>query len=174
MKKSFWIWELFGFAFTSLMGTLLHFLYDWLGGAIWIAPFSGVNESTFEHMKLIFWPSLIYALFQSIFFREQKNFWCVKIRGILVALALIPILFYAYNGVIGRSGAFINIAIFFIAAAISYIYEYRAFKKGKCLSRSPKLSIFILICIAALFVIFTFHTPHLEIFRDPISGSYGI
>ena len=51
MRSSVWLWKLVGFAFTSLFGTLLHFLYEWLGEPLWITPFSGVNESTFEHMK---------------------------------------------------------------------------------------------------------------------------
>ena len=174
MKRSVWIWELFGFSVTSLLGTVLHFLYDWLGGALWIAPFSGVNESTFEHMKLFFWPAFIYAIFQSLFFREYKGFWCVKVRSILIGLSLIPLLFYTYNGVIGKSPDFINIAIFFIAAASAYIYEYRALKGEKCAGRSPKLSLFLLVFIAALFVIFTFYPPHLAIFKDPISRGYGI
>ena len=46
MNRSIRLWQLFGFGVTALGGTLLHFLYDWLGEAVWIAPFSGVNEST--------------------------------------------------------------------------------------------------------------------------------
>ena len=75
MKHSFGISELLGFAVTSLLGTVLHFLYDLLGGALWIAPFSGVNESTWEHMKLLFWPMLLFAAVQSLFFRERDDFW---------------------------------------------------------------------------------------------------
>ena len=75
MKRSIGLWQLMGFAVTSLLGTVLHFLYDWLGGAVWVAPFSGVNESTWEHMKLLFWPMLFYATVQSFFFRERQDFW---------------------------------------------------------------------------------------------------
>ena len=105
MKRSIGLWQLMGFAVTSLGGTLLHFLYDLTGEAVLVAPFSGVNESTWEHMKLLFWPMLLFAIVQSRFFSDRKNFWCVKLRGILLGLALIPILFYTYNGVIGRSPA---------------------------------------------------------------------
>ena len=74
MKKTVWLWQLFGFAFTALGGTLLHFLYDFTG-ALWAAPFSGVNESTWEHMKLLYWPMFIYAIVQSFFFKDYENFW---------------------------------------------------------------------------------------------------
>ncbi len=174
MKRSIGLWQLFGFAFTSLCGTLLHFLYDWTGGSAWIAPFSGVNESTFEHMKLLFWPMLLYAIAQSLFFRENASFWCIKLRGILLGLGLIPVLFYTYNGVIGKSPDFINIAIFFLSAAIAYAYETRALSSESTPCRSPKSAILILCAIGLLFVLFTFCTPTLAIFRDPITGTYGI
>ena len=174
MKRSIGIWQLLGFAVTSLGGTILHFLYDWLGQAVWVAPFSGVNESTWEHMKLLFWPMFIFAIVQSFFFKERKDFWCVKLRGILLGLILIPVIFYTYNGVINKSPDWINIAIFFISAAIAYIYQTRLFKTEKTRCGSPKAAFAALVVIALLFVVFTFATPELGIFRDPLTGSYGI
>ena len=159
-----------GFAVTSLGGTVLHFLYDWLGGAIWIAPFSGINESTWEHMKLLFWPMFLYALLQSFFFKDRKDFWCIKLRGIILGLLLIPVIFYTYNGVIGVSPDWINIAIFFISAAIAYIYETRQFKKESTGCNNSGLALGILCVIALMFVIFTFVTPDLGIFKDPLTG----
>jgi hypothetical protein len=174
MKKSIGLWQLLGFAVTSLGGTILHFLYDWLGEAVWIAPFSGVNESTWEHMKLLFWPLLLFAIVQSFFFKNRENFWCVKLRGILLGLSLIPILFYTYNGVIGKSPDWINIAIFFISAAAAYIYEARLFHKDQLRCKFPKLAWAVLSAIALLFILFTFRTPEIGIFRDPLTGTYGI
>ena len=174
MKKSVWAWQLWGLAITSLSGTLLHFLYDWTGGALLVAPFSGVNESTWEHMKLLFWPMLVFAIIESFFLRERKDFWCVKLRGTLSGLILIPVLFYTYNGVIGKSPDWINIAIFFISAALAYLYEWWLFKKGKIECKKPKLALATLILIAAMFVVFTFKTPEIGIFKDPITGTYGI
>ena len=174
MKRSIKLWQLMGFSVTSLGGTLLHFLYDWLGKTPWIAPFSGVNESTWEHMKLLFWPMLIFAAVQSFFFKDRADFWCVKLRGILLGLALIPVLFYTYNGVIGRSPDWINIVIFFVSAAIAYLYETRLFllEKARCIS--PKLAIGVLGAIALAFGVFTFATPEIAIFKDPLTGTYGI
>lgn len=174
MKRTVWLWQLFGFAATSLLGTVLHFLYDWLGGPLWIAPFSGVNESTWEHMKLLFWPMLIYTVFQSFFFRDREDFLCVKLRGTVLGIVLIPILFYTYNGVVGKSPDWINIAIFFIAAAIAYIYESVLFYKAQTRCKNPLAAFALLFDIAFLFVLFTFVTPEIGIFKDPLTGSYGI
>jgi hypothetical protein len=174
MKRSIGLWQFFGFGITSLGGTILHFLYDWLGEASWIAPFSGVNESTWEHMKLLFWPMLFYAIAQRFLFREREDFWCIKLRGILLGLAVIPILFYTYNGVIGRFPDWINITIFFISAAVAYIYETRLFNSGHLRCRSPRVAIGTLAVIALLFTVFTFATPEIGLFRDPLTGTYGI
>ena len=174
MKRSIRLWQLLGFAVTSLGGTLLHFLYDWLGGAVWVAPFSGVNESTWEHMKLLFWPTFIFAVVQSFFFKEREDFWCIKLRGTLTGLSLIPVLFYTYNGVIGKSPDWLNIAIFFISAAVAYLHETRLFKSGKVPCRSSKLALVALCAIALLFVVFTFRTPRIGIFKDPLTGGFGI
>ena len=53
------LWQKIGFFFTVVFGVLLHFLYEWSYNSVWIAPFSGVNESTWEHMKLLFFPMFI-------------------------------------------------------------------------------------------------------------------
>ena len=174
MKRSIGLWQLMGFAVTSLGGTILHFLYDWLGKAVWIAPLSGVNESTWEHMKLLFWPMFIFAIVQSFFFKDREGFWCVKLRGILLGIILIPLLFYTYNGVIGKSPDWINIAIFFLSAAIAFLYETLLFRSGKIRPIAPKWALTTLSVIALLFVVFTFLTPEIAIFKDPLTGTYGI
>ena len=174
MMGSVGLWQLAGFAVTSLGGTLLHFLYEWLGGAVWAAPFSGVNESTWEHMKLLFWPMLIFALVQSRPFRDREDFWQVKLKGILIGLLLIPVIFYTYNGSVGRSPDWLNIAIFFIAAAVAYIYEARELSKTAATRKSSKIALLLLLAIALSFVLFTFRTPDIGIFRDPLTGGLGM
>lgn len=174
MDRSVGAFQFFGFAVTSLAGTLLHFLYEWLNGAVWIAPFSGVNESTWEHMKLLFWPMLMFAAIESFFFRGRDDFWCVKLRGILLGLTLIPTLFYTYNGILGCSPAWINIAIFFISAAAAYVYETRLFKAKTLSCRRPRMALAALGVLAIMFLLFTFKTPEIGIFRDPLTGTYGI
>ena len=174
MKKSIGIAQWIGFGAAAAGGTLLHFLYDWLGESPLAAPFSGVNESTWEHMKLLFWPAFIYAICQSFFYRDRTDFWCVKLRGILLGLALSPIIFYTYNGVVGKSPDWLNISIFFISAAAMYIYETRLFNAEKLRCKHPRLAFLSLCLIGSLFILFTIRTPELGIFLDPIAGTYGI
>ncbi len=174
MKKNIILWQFLGFVIVSILGVLLHFLFDWTG-AILTAPFSAVNEATWEHMKLIFFPMLLVAVFQYSFFgREYDSFWCIKLRGTLIGLTLIPALFYTLRGVFGTTPDWINIAIFFVSAAMAFIYETKQLQKGGIPCRGNKLSIFILCLIAVMFGVFTFITPEIPLFQNPIDGSFGI
>ena len=173
-KRNLSLWQFVGFSVVSLLGTLLHFLYDFSGEKWWTALISGVNESTWEHMKLLFVPLFFFGLVEYFFFPEYKNFWCVKLKGTLLGLALFPVIFYTYQGVLGKNVDAINILIFFISAAVAYLYEAYLFRTESLSCKSPKRAITILCVIAFCFVLFTFITPMLGIFEDPITGVYGI
>ena len=174
MKQRSVLWQWAGFAVATFGGTLLHFLYDWTGRSILATPFSGVNESTWEHMKLLYWPLFLFALVQRPFFRNQENYWCVKLAEILLGLVLIPVLFYTYNGVFGKSPDWINIAIFYISAALVFLFEWWAFKKDWLQCRYPRLAFAVICLLGVLFVVFTFMPPQIPLFRDPLSENYGI
>ncbi len=174
MNRSIPLWQFWGFAFASLGGTLLHFLYEWTNGSLLAAPFSGVNESTWEHMKLLFFPMFLFALVQSRFFRDREDFWCIKLTGTLYGLVLIPILFYTYNGAFGRSPDWLNITIFFVSAAAGYLLENRRFRQENVRCPFPKLAFALLCLIGAAFVLFTFVPPEIPLFADPVTGTYGI
>ena len=115
MKLSINKWCALGFLFTVGVGTLLHFVYEWSGKMALVAPFSNVNESTWEHMKLLFYPAFLFAIIQSFFFEPRKDYWFIKLKGTLLGLVLIPVIFYLFNGIIGESNDVINIAIFVIS-----------------------------------------------------------
>ena len=112
MKKPSYWWQIFGFLFASAAGTLLHFVYEWSGKSVLAAPISGVNESTWEHMKLLFVPMLLYAVVQS-FFVKDASYWCAKALGSLSGLMAIPVLYYTLNGALGKTSARVN--MFFLA-----------------------------------------------------------
>lgn len=174
MKQNLSLWQFGGFALTSLGGTWLHFLYNWTNQSVLVAPFSAVNESTWEHMKLIYFPLFVFALIQSRFFKECKNFWCIKLVGILTGLILIPVLFYTYNGAFGKTLDWINITIFFLSTAIVFLLETQLFKKNSLPCRLPKLAFTIICLIGVLFVVFTFFTPKIPLFQNPLTGTYSI
>ena len=50
------------FIIIAAIGALLHFTYEWSNNNSLIATFSTVNESTWEHLKLAFFPILIFGI----------------------------------------------------------------------------------------------------------------
>ena len=102
MGKKLRRWEFFGWIGVGLLGPWLHFAYDWSGGNRIIAAFSAVNESIWEHMKILFWPLLLLAAAElPVFVKHYRNFLAIKATAIISALALIPVLYYTYAGDLG-------------------------------------------------------------------------
>lgn len=131
MKRELRRWEIVGFIATGLFGTLLHFVYEWTGGNRVIAVFSAVNESTWEHMKLLFIPFLVFTVVEFIVFSEAfRNFFAVKAASILLGLVSIPALFYTLTGMLGKLPDWVNITIFFLADALLYFVSYRLLTDG--------------------------------------------
>lgn len=174
MKRNLYLWQFTGFVMTVLGGTLLHFLYGLTNESILAAPFSAVNESTWEHMKLMYFPLFVFALIQSRFFRGYKCFWYIKLIGITTGLVMIPVLFYTYNGAFGKSPDWLNMTIFFFSAAIVFILETLLFKKDTLRCQKPWIPFAVICLIGALFVLFTFITPRIPLFQNPLTALYGL
>ena len=172
--KYLYFWQLIGFVFTVFLGVVLHFAFEWSNEALILAPFSAVNESVWEHMKILFFPMLIYSFFQGFFFEKYPNYWSIKLKVILVGIILIPGLYYLYNGAIGNSPDWLNILIFVISAAIAYIYENKLFRENKKSRINKKESIILIVTIMILFILFTFAPIELNIFKDPTTNTYGL
>ena len=105
--------------------------------------------------------------------KEYESYWCVKLAGTVMGLVSIPVIFYTLNGVFGKTPDWINITIFFIAAALVFWFENYLFKKNIKCKVSSRLCLGILLAIGGLFMLFTFKTPEIGVFRDPLTGGYG-
>ena len=172
MKRSLPVWQMWGFLFTAAAGTLLHFLYDWIK-TIPVALISGVNESIWEHMKLLYVPMLLFALIQRRFF-PGEGFWQSKLLGFLLGLGLIPVIYYTYTGSLGVSADWFNIAIFFLAAAAVFRTEIWLMRRKKRWRFSGRVALALVLLLGALFVIFTFLPPRVPLFQDPVTKQYGL
>lgn len=174
MKRSVPLWQMAGFVFTGILGTFLHFLFDLTSGNVIAALFSAVNESIWEHMKLLFYPMLLFALIEYFAWgKEVQGFWNGKLQGILLGLALIPVLYYTYTGILGVSADWFNIAIFFIAAGVAYWRETKLFQKGITPRLPSYLAAGIVAGIGIGFTVLTFFPLPIPLFQDPLSGTYG-
>ena len=174
MKKSVFYWQVAGALFTIALGVLLHFLFDMTNQNMIVALFSAVNESIWEHLKLLFYPMFLFAFFESKFLeQEYEQFWYVKLKGILIGLFLIPFFYYTYTGALGVTADGVNIVNYVVTVGLVFLIETRMLQRGGRYSCRPEIAFIVLCIIALVFAVFTFATPKIPIFKDPITGTYG-
>lgn len=153
-----------GILFVLFVGTLSHFLYEWTGRNVIVGLFVPVNESVWEHMKLLFFPMLLYSA--GMAFKLKASFPCVVFAlcfGILIGTACIPVFFYVYTFILGTNVFVLDLAIFLFGTVIAFLTAY-------LLTRSCRFSAYtgllcVLVCILFLcFAVFTYYPPDLAVF----------
>lgn len=169
------LWELAEMCFVIITGCLLHFIYDWSKGFKPLALISAVNESTWEHLKIAFWPALIFSIFEYLPLSNiANNIIISKAAYLLVIPISIVILFYSYTAIIGRNFLIVDISIFVISIFFGQIISFNLLIMNQLPSYLTVLSIFIIVILTIQFSLFTFFPPKLTIFKDPVKGGYGI
>lgn len=163
-------WEIASFLFVAAVGTLLHFTYAWSGENVVAGIFSAVSESTWEHLKLLFMPALLFSVVETFMLGKYSN--CVlgiKAEAVLLGMALIVISYYTYSGVLGRNIMWVDIALFYIGDLAMTLYSYMRLKKAFFQKQTCGWlwGIVIWIGIFVLFAVFTYTPPELGIFAKP-------
>lgn len=156
-----------GILFTLITGTVSHFIYEWSGNNFLLGFFFPVNESTWEHMKLCFFPMLLYSFFMN---RKLKpDYPCITSAlscGILCGTFLIPMIFYTYSGILGRNLLPLDIATFALSVLAGFRSIYRL--SLSCLADSHTVSLKLLAAVLAVcFFVFTYLPPDIGIFSTP-------
>ncbi len=174
-KRNAFIYELLGMIFIIIFGSILHFTFELSSHQPVVGVFSAVNESVWEHLKLGFWPALVYAVIEYRYLKKStNNFLSAKTVGIYLIPIIITVLFYSYTAILGESVLVIDILTFVIAVIIGQLASYRLLTYSKLSENLNKISLVALVVLGVAFVLFTFYPPHLPLFRDPVTGEYGI
>lgn len=177
-KRKIRKFHLWGLLFTVIAGTLLHFVYDWSGGNTVAALFGAFNESTWEHLKLLFWPFIFFSILECFAYgKNMPGFLPAKIISICLGMLTIPVLFYTYTCILGNHISIIDIAIFLIGAMVTWLCSYRLLTSERFQNNAGSARMVALMILAVLmicFAYFTFQPPECELFRDPITGGYGL
>lgn len=160
-------YALVGFLFVSILGTLLHFVYDLTGEAVVAGIFCPINESTWEHMKLLFFPTILFGFLVFKTLREEMPFpFSSLAAGLTAGLIFIPILFYTYSGILGHTLLPVDIAIFYISVLITFYIFYKNALTG-AYEKWKYLLYLVLVLFLTGFILFTFVTPNWGIFTAP-------
>ena len=166
-------WQIITVIFCLILGILFHFTYEWSGENIIVGIFSAVNESTWEHLKLVYYPMLLMAIIgYFILGKNNKNYWMDQTVGIISAMIFIIVFFYTYTGVVGTNFAWLNIATFIVAVVLGEFVTYKLLISRKSYN-AEFISIFFLVILFASFVLYTFSPPRIGFFKDPVTEQFG-
>lgn len=158
----------------SMLGSILHFTYAWSGRNKFVAIFSAVNESTWEHIKLALSGIFVCTLVDVWWLGENPNYWFAKSMSFLVPVLVIPVLFYGYRAVLKvKSCLPIDITIFFIASFASSAAFVGMLELAPMGEAGEIASMIISVIVLTMYLSLTRFPLHNFLFRDPITGKYG-
>lgn len=162
-----------GIIIICLVGTLLHFTYELSHHNKYVAIFSAVNESTWEHIKICMTPTILWSIYEIMEYGFSGNFLISKSLSLLTIIVLIPILFYSYTIFTKRSILFIDVICFYVTVISSQLVF-----KNMILSNLSNiyvyLSIILLVVEIIAYLYLTFRPFKNFIFKDPITHEYGL
>jgi hypothetical protein len=180
-KKEVMIWQIIGVVVIFGLGALWHFMYEWIQ---WkpIGWFLPVNESVWEHVKLMFWPALLYYVVEGIFlYKKTNNFIFAKSIAFYFTPLMSMGIFYAVYFATGFENFIFDTVVLFILTGIQQFISY------KLLTREPiagekhiiliMIAIILIVTLAILLIAFTYYPPKIILFEHEFAsstGEYGI
>jgi hypothetical protein len=163
-------------AFVAIVaGVMLHFAYDWSGGSRVVAAFAPVNESVWEHLKLVVVPVTLLGLAETGWVADRRRLWWAKLVEVLAAGTFIVAFFYTYTGAFGVSSVVaVDVLSFVVAVAGGQWPSYRL-TSATGLRRVPPLALSVagIALVTLAFGVLTFAPPHVPLFQETSTGSYG-
>lgn len=157
------------FVVTLVLGTISHFLYEYSGKNPFMALISPVNESVWEHLKLVFFPVFLVTAMEYFIHKSNKSaLWGARLAGAWMGMAAIVLLFYGYTAVLGREVLVIDILLFAIGVFITFFMSERL---GRYFRKVDEIYIFLgWLCSILLFFVFTAFPPEMIPFTLPENG----
>lgn len=167
--------KILGLFLIFLLCFPLHFIYNFWPNTLF-SIFAPINESIWEHMKLIFTSYVFYGIFDYLLLKKNNisfnNFllqlFIIPIIGIILYLLIfIPI----YNNF--GENMIISIGLLFIIIAIEQILSYY-FLKFKEIKYQNIIGILGIIITYIIFGYLTYYPIENYIFFDTSNSKYGI
>jgi hypothetical protein len=165
-KWQLWVFGIIIVILVILLGSLWHYVYSWSNNNQAVGYFFPTSESTWEHLKLIYWPFIIFTIILWILFRRNMNNTLFALSmAILLACASIVVLFYTIEGAFGGSGIALDIIIYIVAVIVAVILFYYIINRKQLPNWTIIIAGVIIITLGVLFIVFSFSHPNVPIFE---------
>lgn len=167
--------KIIGIVLAFLLAFPLHFLYDTFPSFI-TSIITPVNESIWEHMKIIFGSILFSGVIQKIIVIKKElkyNNICISnVISAFLSIFIFLIIYLPIYNIIGEN-FIITIIIMLITFIISQIITVFIIKLKKDL-HMENYAILFTILIYVTFGLLTYYPPQNKLFKDPMTNIYGI
>ena len=166
-----------GIPILIAMGSSFHFTFEWSGFFEPTAWLWAVNESPWEHMKLVLFPLLIYTLLTYKWTKEEaNNILFAKLVHYLIAFFWMEGIFYLYTWITGSHYLIVDIILFMIGTITGMLVSYKIMKKDP-MGTINYIAAFALIFLIAVSVYWTYYPPEYHFFAQHFEDcdiGYGI
>lgn len=154
MKLTYW--EFFGILFIVGLGIFLHYAYELSNYNQFVALFAPVNESLWEHLKMVFYGMIGFALVEYIFIGgEAKNFVFAKAFSSILACFLVAVLYYGYTSFLDHKLVF-DIIIFVLAIIIAQLCSFAIIKSKFYFRGINYIGLLLIFAVIMVFSSFTY------------------
>ena len=168
-------WHIFGAIFIMLLGSVMHFLFQWTGSWAPVGAIAAVNESVWEHLKLAYWPLMFYSLIEYWYVKDKANNYLIAKFIAAYSIPLMTVVFfYSYTTLLGIESLAADIISFFIFIIIGQYFSYIIMKREPISKKFSAIALIAIILLGILFVLFTYLPPLIPLFQDGETGLYGI
>lgn len=158
--------NIFMIIFLFLLSFLWHFMYDWIP-CVLTSIFFPVNESIWEHMKIIFYVLLIGSILE----KKNNNYYlCLMVKP-LVGVLFYLILFIPLYLIFGES-MILSLSLMLFTYIIMELLGIKISKQEEL--NIKVLPIIIVILCITLFSMLTYYPLHNFLFFDSVKLGYGI
>ena len=159
-----------------LLNFLFHFAYEIFPNTLF-SIFFPVNESIFEHQKMIFSSFIFYGIIDYFVLKKNNiskhNLLLSTIISAFVCIGVFLLIWLPIYYKIGEN-MILTIIILLIAISLSQIISYYILKWKKEISYVSYISISVIIATYIVLTYLTYNPPKLEFFFDPLKEKYGI
>jgi surface polysaccharide O-acyltransferase-like enzyme len=159
-----------------IIGSTMHFVYEWSRHNRKVAIIAAVNESYWEHIKIAFWPLFIlYIIEFALGGWRIASFIPAKTIALYVVVIFMISSVFAYKHFTKRNILALDIGLFGLTITIAQILGINLLRELSPSLLTVTISMFFLIFIVTAFVQFTLKPPtEPDIFKDPITNKYGL
>ena len=174
-ERKFRILEIVGVAIIYLIATFLHFVYDLSGGSTLSILFGSVNESVWEHVKIFAVGYVVWSLTEILWIKPPfKKFVTAKTVSLYFLSISIIVFFYTYNLFTEEPILIVDLLSSFVFVALSQYISYRLTVSDNKIADYFCVAVALLMTYFVMFFSFTVYPPKVDLFKDPVTGMYGI